>query len=136
MSKYEELMASYICCLRSGVNGVEVFDQIYYSTDCSALLEHGVTKKELRELRIKSCKIHATRLLNAVARGVNGVEICNDFIRWIKEELEAGGLTLQDIEVDEAKLDEYRIKAYVISLKYPKPEKLSQSRCWWRKFFT
>ena len=67
----------------------------------------GTSDAEIETLRVKSCKNAATKWLNHLHNGSDQYEVSIGYLRW---ELEAGGLTTENIGTSDAEIEALRIK--------------------------
>jgi hypothetical protein len=68
----------------------------------------GTSEKELRQLRVEGCKIAAKLWLNALRREPDQYD---NHLRWLRRNLQNGGLTLEDIGTSEKELRQLRLAA-------------------------
>lgn len=76
--------------------------------------EIGISEKEMKEFHVKHCRLSAKRWLRYLREGDEHYEMSLDFL---KDNLEDGGLSLEDIGTSEEELEELRIVGIKLSAK-------------------
>jgi hypothetical protein len=75
----------------------------------------GTSKEELEQLRIKGCKAEARRWLEYLRSGTGHYDT---FLKYLREEVQRGGLTLEDVGTSEEELEQLRIKYFKANAQY------------------
>lgn len=102
--------AEWLHFLRNGTTQYAAFEKYVYKELVAfdlTLEDIGTSKKELAELRVKGAKKAATEWLKYLR---DGTEQYVYLAQYVRDELKAGGLTLEDIGSSEFELQEYQAK--------------------------
>jgi len=94
--------------LRSGTDQYESFLKYLHEEVQKGgftLKDIGTSEEELEQLRVKGCKTSAQKWLEYLRSGADQYD---SFLKYLREEVQKGGLTLKDIGTSKEELEKLR----------------------------